>query len=717
MGYCQTRLSDSAASISTFNRLIEKYKSHQYQNLLAYSFQSIADAYTTENKWSSAIENTNLSLSVLEKSDDWAGYFRSQATAASIRRILGMYKESLTANLLGISTAEQYPVEPRQVWNLYSSLSLNLLKLGHTQSAMDVQQEAHFLAKKVDWPLYQSLSHARQGMIQLELGNSEVAVELANQALIEASRIIDESTKTDTLADALFFKAHLLRRSGNYSEAVKNYELAIGLYEKTPYHLFSYKAYQGRFLARLALKDETNGEEDLEQAVALLEKFRGKILDENFRDSFFDESQEFYDTAINFEYVHRNNAIRAFQLSEDSRARSFLDSRQSSPHILKTDRSVDLQIQSLANPLSLGEIQQRLPEQTQIIQYSVLSEKIIIWIINSKSIFSAHQDISEKVLSEKIANFTTLVTASDESAIKQRVALSKELYNILIQPIESHLRQQELLCIVPDKQLNCLPFGALISASPGKYFIEDYTFVISPGATAFILCSETAKEKFTIAEERLLCLGNPKITNGEFSSLPNLRNAETEARQIAALYNSPHLLIGTEAKESLFAKLAPKIDVLHIAGHSIVDEASPLLSKLLLAADYPQNSNTESTDGILHLYELYQLRISKPKLVILSSCRTGRGRIYQSEGMVTLARPFLVAGVPTVISSLWDVDSEKTKELMIRFHTIRKRYRFSASKALRQAQLEMVCAGNNCPQSSLAWAAFNVVGGDYNVRF
>ncbi len=713
MGYCQTRLSRTTEAVSTFNGLIESYKSKNYKSLQAYGLQAIADAYTIENEWSLAIENTRQSITVLGDAEDWLCYFRGQATLASIKRILGMYEDALTANWLGINTSGQYPVEPRQVWNLYSSLSLSLLNLGYGQSAMDVQQEAHFIAKKAEWPLYQSLSHARQGIIQVGLGKGELAIEIVDQALNEAAQIVDESARADISADVLFLKAQLLRRISRHLEAIQFYEMAVKLYEKTPYHLFSYRAYQGSFLSRIAIKDEIGSDKDLGKAVTLLDSFRGKILEENFRDSFFDDSQEFNDAAIDYAYSGKNDAERAFQFAENCRARSFLDSKLSAPQVLKTKEGVDLRIQVLANPLSLQEIQKRMPEQVQLIQYSVLQDKVIIWVVSQGEIYSNFAPIAKIDLAEKIARLVFLITSKEGASSGERVALSKELYSVLLDPIESHLKPQKVLCIVPDKELNYLPFSALVSSSSGNYLIENHTLTLSFSATTFILCSEESKERHVASEDQILSIGNPKLPDSKYVSLLNLFNAENEARRIAAMYRRSFLLIGDDAKESLFVELASKVNVLHFAGHAIVDEFRPLSSRLLLAKDKNAHTNDENSDGALHVYELLKLRLLKLNLVVLSSCKSGSGRVYQSEGMVTLARSFLIAGVPAVVASLWDIDSEKTEELMVQFHALRKRYRLPASEALRQAQLEMISAERTISQPSLAWAGFNVIGGDY----
>jgi CHAT domain-containing protein len=97
-------------------------------------------------------------------------------------------------------------------------------------------------------------------------------------------------------------------------------------------------------------------------------------------------------------------------------------------------------------------------------------------------------------------------------------------------------------------------------------------------------------------------------------------------------------------------------------------------------------------------------------LAVLSACQTGSGRYYAGEGTLSLARAFLVSGVPVVLSSLWPVDSQATAELMINFHKFRKQG-FSTAEALKQAQLEMLSSPQNRFHHPYYWSAFSVLGG------
>jgi len=110
-----------------------------------------------------------------------------------------------------------------------------------------------------------------------------------------------------------------------------------------------------------------------------------------------------------------------------------------------------------------------------------------------------------------------------------------------------------------------------------------------------------------------------------------------------------------------------------------------------------------------------QLTLAPGATVVLSACNTGRGKIM-GEGVVGLSRGFLFAGAGAVISSLWSVHDESTKELMSVFYS-----HFSAGRrapeAMRCAMLQLIHAQ---PKGIFThpyyWSAFIVTGASTSIR-
>src|SRR5947207_13498028 len=131
-----------------------------------------------------------------------------------------------------------------------------------------------------------------------------------------------------------------------------------------------------------------------------------------------------------------------------------------------------------------------------------------------------------------------------------------------------------------------------------------------------------------------------------------------------------------------------RANVIHFAAHYLTDERGPMLSKLLLT--YEPSPASRDSESFLYAHEIYGMKLPLCKLVVLSACQTGIERSYRGEGAIGLARPFLQAGAPIVVATLWSVDSEITANLMISFHKHRKNEHVSTVEALREAQLEFL---------------------------
>jgi CHAT domain-containing protein len=154
-------------------------------------------------------------------------------------------------------------------------------------------------------------------------------------------------------------------------------------------------------------------------------------------------------------------------------------------------------------------------------------------------------------------------------------------------------------------------------------------------------------------------------------------------------------------------------DVVHFATHAVNEDESGLRSKLILTKPKGVNG-TNDDDGSLPVYEIYDLKLPRTRVVVLSSCQSGAGRNYAGEGTLSLARPFLVLGVPIVIASLWPVDSESTAQIMIDFHEGRTQGHLSSAQALRKAQLEMISGADGRLRHPYYWAPFFSLGGYSN---
>ena len=105
-----------------------------------------------------------------------------------------------------------------------------------------------------------------------------------------------------------------------------------------------------------------------------------------------------------------------------------------------------------------------------------------------------------------------------------------------------------------------------------------------------------------------------------------------------------------------------------------------------------------------------QIRTSefgRVRLLVLSACSTAGGAVERGEGVLSLTRPFLAAGVQQVLATVSAVDDEEAAPLLVDFHT-RLRAGETPAAALRAVQLAAYKREHTV--SLRGWAAFELFG-------
>jgi len=94
-----------------------------------------------------------------------------------------------------------------------------------------------------------------------------------------------------------------------------------------------------------------------------------------------------------------------------------------------------------------------------------------------------------------------------------------------------------------------------------------------------------------------------------------------------------------------------------------------LLCGLALAGANLPEKGVGRAPGLVTAEELSALDLSRCELAVLSACDTARGEMRRTgQGVASLQRALQMAGARTVITSLWKVPDEATKDLMIDFY-------------------------------------------------
>jgi CHAT domain-containing protein len=117
-------------------------------------------------------------------------------------------------------------------------------------------------------------------------------------------------------------------------------------------------------------------------------------------------------------------------------------------------------------------------------------------------------------------------------------------------------------------------------------------------------------------------------------------------------------------------------------------------------------------DGILTAAEISTLDLSAVEWAVLSACDTGVGEIQVGEGVSGLRWSFRVAGVHTVITSLWPVEDEPAGAWMKELYEQRLVGQLATAEAMQRASREILKRRRLAGECThpFFWAAFLAVG-------
>ncbi|HSS22242.1 MAG TPA: CHAT domain-containing protein [Pyrinomonadaceae bacterium] len=710
VGYSSLRIPKPEEGIAIFEELSGKFAQRGYKFFEASALTALGDANSGLNEFSKTLDYANRCLEASQQVDDTANSLRCLSQRASTHLILNNKIKSLDSFLRATVLAENLPPDARLVWPLYYEAALNFHLLSLPSSALAFGQEAMALANAADSPLLRSRSLERLGVIYGEQGNFVAAIDSGKRAVAEAQSIAGESSRKSLSAHATLILAELYANSGDANKGIQNFDESIGLYDALGLEAYSYRAHKGKLLALMS-SDNAAANAELEMVLQLFEAQRSKIIEESNRDKFFDSGQDTYDVAIDFVVSRNNDYIKAFEYAEASRARSLLEMMSSGVRPMTGLDGKDLALRAETVPLAAYQIQKDMPPGAQLLEYAVLKDKVVMWVVTPSAINGAQVLLNSGELEQSVRRYVSLLADGNKQSVTSGEIRSDglKLHEKLIAPIERFLDPKLPLAIVPDKSLNYLPFAAVLTSS-GKYLIEDFEVEQSPSAAVFVRSSAAAALKARATPETLLSIGNPEFDRSQYDALADLPAAATEAKEIASFYRSATLLTGKAASRDRIIRGLAGADVVHFATHAVADDTSPLDSKIVLASDGNSSAGSNGTDGAFEAFDIYGLQPQRARLVVLSACQTGIERSYKGEGAIGLARPFIAVGVPLVIASLWPVESNATADLMISFHRYRKVDRLSTISALRRAQLDMI--HHTAPgEIAYGWAAFTAIGG------
>jgi len=512
----------------------------------------------------------------------------------------------------------------------------------------------------------------RRAAALFQLGQSARALASLEAARSAALKLPPGGQRAQTLADIDGVQGAMLRRT-NPRAALTLLTRSID-FQHTAVRLFALpKLYLERGRAFAAMDRITDAVKDYDAGIAVLEQQRSHAVETWQQVGIFDNASALFDEAA--ELALRGNDVEgAFRIVERRRARVLLD---------------ELVAESGRIPRATESRQLRgaLRADVVIIEYARIGRSLVAFVITRDRLVARRLPPDADSLAEEARGVAKALSEGRDADAHLR-----KLRTVLIDPFRDTLAGRGTVVIVPDPIVQRIPFAALIDDRSSQYLVEQYRVLIAPSVATYAASHDRSAATRTPLD--VAAFGNPVLVSSDFKPLPE---SELEAVLVGRRHLRSKVRLGADATKARFIDALTTCDAVHYAGHATNSVLEPWRSALLLA----------SPDGELTAREIVQLQAIKARLVVLAACSTVGD--VSVEGSPVLAHAFLIAGVPTVIGTLWDIDDGDSGPLMIAFHE-RLAKGMTPAEALRDAQLSLLRSPRPEYRRPSRWAAFVVYG-------
>lgn len=743
IGVVYVNLGQYAKALEAYRQALAIFDELQvYQGAKATILNNLGGLYFSIGQYKEALESTQQALGIFNQFSDRPDAAAAFTEMKLLYDVVGQYAAPVEFSRSDIALRRDVgtALSPASLVQVGQAATLNntgrvYRSLGQYDSALKLHQQALAIYQELGDRPGEATTLNNLGQVYANFKQADQALQFYQQALALYKQVGDRTGEGVALSNL----GHIYEQQGNHAQALKFYQQALAIHREV-----GDRANEGVTLSSIGRVQHQSGqpeaERTLRQAIEVLEALRPGLTDAEKVSIFETQSQTY--SLLQQVLVAQKQPEPALEMAERSRARAFVEllAKRLSKNEAQNPTTAPIA------PPTLAQIRQIAKTQNStLVEYAIAHQTnpsspqattLFIWVVKPTGEIAFRQTDLENLssLDGSSAESTGTTSALDRMVTQARGAIGvpgrgltfnenaetvarafdthssersqnsslQGLYQLLIQPIADLLPTdpEARIVFMPQASLFLVPFPAFQDGS-GKYLIEQHTVLTSPSIQVLDLTHQQ-RNRNSQASAKTLIVGNPTmpslpILGGVPEPLPSLPGAEQEANAIATLLNA-QALTGQQATEATVVQQMPQTKLVHLATHGLLDDLKGLGIPGAIAL-----APSGKDDGLLTASEILDLKLNAD-LVVLSACDTGRGRIT-GDGVIGLSRSFVLAGVPSVIVSLWQVPDAPTATLMTAFYQNLLQQPDKA-QALRQAMLTTMQQHPD-PRE---WAAFTLIG-------
>ncbi|CAH3196534.1 unnamed protein product, partial [Porites evermanni] len=628
---------------------------------------------------------------------------------------LGQFEKAIEFHQQNLSIAQKTGNKDSE-GSAYVNLGIAYDSLGKFEKAIEFHQQALSIAQKTGNKNTEGSAYGNLGIAYKSLGQFEKAIEFHQQALSIAQKTGNKDSEGSAYGNLGIAYDSL----GQFEKAIEFHQQDLSIAQKT-----GNKDSEGSAYGNLGIAYYSLAEECFKSSITLLEEIRGLLHEKDeWKISFRDQYRVY--TALWSLQLRRGNTIEALLTAERGRAQALVDA-------LKLKYGVNTVKSSSEEHMNKMDILSgQTSSPTIFIAENKASKSVCIWLLLKSQklqfiqkessqtltdlINKSYEQIGVKELvrcgghsfgdesdDEEIERSSDRGTNENASSQDECEAL-KIMYELIIAPTSQWITDDELI-VVPDGSSFFIPYASLVDQH-SRYLSETLRIRLAPSLTALRLLTDCPEGHHSTSGA--LLVGNPWVETVRFKGdkFKQLPGAEEEVKIIGQILNIEPLIGKNATKDQVLSGLQ-SVSLVHIASHGHAETG-----EIILSPNNASSKKPEEEDFLLSMADVLNAKLNA-KLVVLSSCYTGRGKI-KAEGVVGIARSFLAAGARAVITSLWEISDEATLAFMKHFYEQLMAGQ-SASKSLNQTMKWMQNTGDF--SAVKYWAPFMLIGDDVTMNF
>jgi hypothetical protein len=352
---------------------------------------------------------------------------------------------------------------------------------------------------------------------------------------------------------------------------------------------------------------------------------------------------------------------------------------------------------------TLAELQSMLGRHEQLIEYFVGEGKIYVFQIDGRGL-SLHQipkpaQLTARILAWRAAIENYQLPGNDRSQLSSHYQQEAYLlYQELVAPIITDASGKSLL-LVTSGLLDLLPFEALLTreVAAGTSF-NDYPYLLRDFPISYTYAASLQWSLYQLERHQGEKGGFAPTFTGQ-SGWPALSCSSDLLK--TTVDNPANLYLSGDATIKQLQNQASRFRLLHLATHAQANAEEGDFSFIVFSDGQGGYDSLFAKD--LYLYEL------ETELVILSACETALGTLYNSEGVISLARAFHYAGARSVMNTLWRINENANCNLLEGFYTALDDGQDKRS-ALQNAKLAYLKNADPRSAHPVYWAGFQLLG-------